>query len=166
MMRPSKPAARLFATLACALVLAMPLAAQTQVALGGLNVDRSAPVEVTADNLRVEQSTRSAVFEGNVVIGQGAMRIAAARVEVAYGADSSQIARLVASGGVTFVTETEEAEAQEAVYDVENGRLTLSGDVLLSQGGNALSAESMEIDLASGAATMAGRVTTVFGAAN
>ena len=166
MMRPSKPAARLFASVALALAMALPVAAQTQVALGGLNVDRSAPVEVTADSLRVEQTTRSAVFEGNVVIGQGEMRISAARVEVAYGADNSQIARLVASGGVTFVTATEQAEAQEAVYDVANGRLTLTGDVLLAQGGNALSAESMDIDLATGAASMAGRVTTVFGAAN
>lgn len=157
---------RLIPVLTAALLVGGPLAAQTQIALGGLSIDRTAQVEVTAENLRIDQPSRSAVFEGNVMIGQGDMRISAGRVEVAYAAESNAIARLLASGGVTFVTATEQAEAREADYDIAAGRLVLTGDVLLSQMGNALSAERMVIDLATGAAEMQGRVTTIFGAQN
>lgn len=144
------------------LLLAAPVLAQTDIALGGLTADPTAPVEVTADALSVDQTTREAVFSGNVVIGQGDMRIAAARVAVSYDEATGDIARLVASGGVTFVTATEQAEAAEAVYDLTSGTLTLSGDVLLTQGASALSADRMVVDLTAGTARMEGRVRTVF----
>ncbi|MBW7921874.1 MAG: LptA/OstA family protein [Rubellimicrobium sp.] len=138
-------------------------AAQAQIALGGLSVDAGAPVEVTADALSVDQNTRSAVFDGNVTISQGDMRIAAGRVEVGYSDATGEIARLALSGGVTFVTATEEAEAQAADYDLTTGTLVLSGDVLLSQGANALSARVMRVNLRDGTAVMEGGVRTVFG---
>ena len=72
----------------CALTifLLLPLAAtaQTNIALGGISADPTAPVEVTADSLNVDQDSKSAVFSGNVVIGQGDMRISAAQVKVIY----------------------------------------------------------------------------------
>lgn len=142
-------------------VLAMPVSAQTNVDLGGLTVDTSAPIEVTADTLAIDQDTGRAIFDGNVVIGQGALRVTAGRVEVVYGVDTSQIAQLIASGGVTFVTETEAAEAQSASYDVATGMLTLEGDVLLTQGASAISAGRMLINVTTGTATMDGRVRTV-----
>jgi lipopolysaccharide export system protein LptA len=135
--------------------------AQTNVALGGLSVDTSAAIEVSADSLSVDQDTSMAVFEGNVIIGQGDLRITAGRVEVVYGSDTSQIARLIASGGVTFVTATEAAEAQQADYDITTGLLVLSGEVLLTQGASAISAGRMIINVTDGTATMDGRVRTV-----
>ena len=67
----------------------------------------------------------------------------------------------LASGGVTFVTETEAAEAQSASYDITTGMLTLEGDVLLTQGASAISAGRMLINVTTGTATMDGRVRTV-----
>lgn len=136
-------------------------AAQTNVDLGGMTVDTSAAIEVTADSLSVDQSTSTAVFSGNVIIAQGDLRLTAGRVEVVYGSDTSQIARLIASDGVTFVTADEAAEAQQADYDVTTGLMTLSGEVLLTQGASAISAESMVINVTDGTATMQGRVRTV-----
>lgn len=141
--------------------LASPLAAQTNVDLGGLTVDTSAPIEVTADSLSIDQDTGRAIFDGNVVIGQGALRVTAGRVEVVYGTDTSEIAQLIASGGVTFVTESEAAEAQTASYEITTGMLTLEGDVLLTQGASAISAGRMLINVTTGTATMDGRVRTV-----
>ncbi|SFS19598.1 LptA/OstA family protein [Yoonia litorea] len=135
--------------------------AQTNVDLGGLTVDNTAPIEVTADTLSIDQDTGIARFEGSVVIGQGDLRITAGSVEVVYGADTSEIAQLVAADGVTFVTATEAAEAQEAVYDIETGLLTLTGDVLLTQGPSAIAAGRMVINVTTGSATMDGRVRTV-----
>jgi len=135
---------------------------QTDIALGGISADPTAPVEVTADSLTVDQDSRSAVFTGNVVIGQGDLRIAAGEVRVIYDEATGDIGQLLASGGVTFVTATEAAEAQNADYNLTTGLLTLTGDVLLTQGGSALSADSMTVNLADGTARMEGRVRTVF----
>ncbi|NBT31609.1 MAG: lipopolysaccharide transport periplasmic protein LptA, partial [Rhodobacteraceae bacterium] len=87
------------------------MAQGANITLGGINADPRAPVEVTADSLTVDQNTKSAVFAGNVVIGQGTMRISAGQVRVIYDNGSGDIGQLLASGGVTFVTETEAAEA-------------------------------------------------------
>ena len=147
----------------CALIaLASVAQAQTSIDLGGLTADPTAPLEVSADSLTVDQDTGSATFSGNVVIGQGDLRISAGAVDVVYASETGDIARLRASGGVTFVTATEAAEAAEATYDLTTGTLILQGDVLLTQGPSALSADRMEIDLNRGTAQMTGRVRTVF----
>ncbi|MCO4849266.1 MAG: LptA/OstA family protein [Yoonia sp.] len=148
--------------LAVALLVAAPANAQTNINLGGIRADSSAPVEVTADSLSVDQDSDTAVFAGNVVIGQGTLRLSAGSVLVVYSDATGDIAQLIASDGVTFVTDTEAAEAQDADYNLITGVLTLTGDVLLTQGASALSAEKMTINVNSGAAQMSGRVRTVF----
>ena len=70
------------------------------------------------------------------------MRLSAGSVEVIYTAETNQIAQLIAEDGVTFVTADEAAEAKSARYDITTGLLTLSGDVLLTQGASAISAET------------------------
>lgn len=134
---------------------------QTNVNLGGITVDTTAAIEVTADSLSIDQDTNRAIFDGNVIIAQGDLRITAGRVEVVYGADTSEIAQLILSGGLTFVTASEAAEAQTATYDITTGLLTLSGEVLLTQGPSAIAAERMLINVTDGTATMDGRVRTV-----
>jgi lipopolysaccharide export system protein LptA len=148
--------------LCAALVFAATLAkAQTNVDLGGMTVDTAAAIEVTADSLSVDQETGQAIFDGNVIIGQGDLRLTAGRVQVEYGTDTSEIARLIASGGITFVTADEAAEAQEAEYNITTGLLVLTGEVLLTQGASAISAGSMTINVTDGTATMDGRVRTI-----
>ena len=137
-------------------------AAQTNIDLGGLSADPNAAVEVTADSLSVDQDSGTAIFSGNVRVGQGDLRLSAGQVEVIYAAETGDIAQLKATGGVTFVTATEAAEARAADYDLTRGTLTLTGEVLLTQGASALSAERMEVDLNTGSARMSGGVKTVF----
>lgn len=148
------------------MLLASPLVAQTNIDLGGITTNPNAPVEVAADSLSVDQDTGTAIFDGNVVIGQGDLRISAGRAQVVYDGVSGNIASFAASGGVTFATATEAAEAQNATYDLTNGQLVLTGEVLLTQGPSALSADRMTIDVKTGNAQMDGRVRTVFQQAN
>jgi lipopolysaccharide export system protein LptA len=141
-------------------LLAFTASAQTSLSLGGFTTDLDAPVEITADKLTVSQSDGSAQFEGNVIIAQGVIRLAASLVTVTY-LEAGGIDRLNASGGVTLVTQTESAKAETAEYDLTNRQLMMRGEVVLIQGQNAILADSMNIDLASGAAVMEGRVRTV-----
>ena len=153
----------LLRVLALLLLLPMAAAAQsTDVTLGAINADPTEPVEISADSLQVDQDSGRAIFAGNVVVGQGDLRLAAARIEVIYQSDTGDISRLEASGGVTFVTATEEAESAGAVYDLDGRSLALTGDVLLTQGNSAIAADRMDVDLDTGNATMQGRVRTVF----
>ena len=80
-------------------LLLVPAGAVAQgVQLGGaFAADPSAPVEVTSDSLTVDQATGAATFTGNVVIGQGDLRVQAGEVEVLYDEATGGIARLLAS---------------------------------------------------------------------
>lgn len=152
-------------SLICVLVLSLSAigatAQGTNVAFGSLKQDTSAPVEATADNLSVDQATGTAIFTGNVVIGQGEMRLSAPRVLVVYRANQAGIARMEATGGVTLVSGPDAAEAREADYDVDRGTIIMTGDVLLTQGQSALTAERMTVNLNDGTARMSGRVKTI-----
>lgn len=132
------------------------------VVFGGIKADPKAPVELAADSLSVDQASGAAVFTGNVVIGQGQMRLSAGQVTVQYAqGDQSKIKTLTATGGVTLVNGPDAAEAARAVYDVASGKVDLSGDVVLTQGQNVLRGDRMSVDLTSGTAQVDGRVRSI-----
>lgn len=150
---------------ACCLVAfslpSLAFAQGAEVAFGDTRQERNLPVEVTSDELSVNQNDGTAVFTGNVVIGQGEMRLSAPRVLVVYMEDERGIERLQASGGVTLVSGEDAAEAETADYRLEAGLIELEGNVLLVQGENALTADRMLVDTQAGTARMTGRVKTV-----
>lgn len=145
-----------------ALALGIAPAEAQNVAFGAMRADVTAPVEVAADSLTVNQADGSAVFTGHVVIGQGDMRLSADKVTVEYASGGqNRIRSLHAVGDVVLVSGADAAEAAEAVYEVESGIVTLTGDVVLTQGSNVLTGNRMVVDLASGAARVDGRVRSI-----
>jgi lipopolysaccharide export system protein LptA len=122
-------------------------------------------LEVTADQLEVDQATGSTVFSGNVSAVQGELRLTAGLLRLSYGpganGGSRRIDQLQASGGVTLVTPSEAVEAREAIYSLDRGTLDMTGDVLLVQGANVLSGQRFVADLNTGSGQMSGRVRTV-----
>lgn len=147
--------------LALSILLAGPAAAQN-IAFGGIKADTKAPVEISSDNLLVNQNDGTAVFTGNVVIGQGEMRLSAPKVTVDYtDGDQRRIERLHATGGVTLVNGPDAAESSEAVYQVGSGDITLIGEVVLTQGQNVLTGEKMFVNLEDGTARVEGRVRSI-----
>ncbi|WP_299152800.1 lipopolysaccharide transport periplasmic protein LptA [uncultured Tateyamaria sp.] len=158
-----------FRAFACFALLGLttPLFAQgTQVAFGTIQQDTSAPVEVTADELNVNQDTGAALFTGNVVIGQGEMRLSAPRVLVIYLEDRAGIERLEATGGVTVVSGPDAAEAQRADYSIDTGVIVMTGDVLMTQGQSAISGDKATIQLDDGTARVQGRVKSILQSGN
>lgn len=156
--------AAVLAAMLAALGPATLVAQGAQVAFGGLRHDTTLPIEITSDRLTVDQADGSATFNGHVVIGQGEMRLSASevRVEYASGSDSTgQIAKLLASGGVTLVNGAEAAESDRAVYTIESGLIVMTGNVILTQGRNALSSDRMVVNLKAGTGTLEGRVKTI-----
>lgn len=143
---------------------ALPMIAPAQgtsFAFGQVQQDRDLPVEVTSDALSVDQNDNSALFTGSVVISQGKMRLAAPRVRVVYLPDRSGIETLEASGGVTLTSGEDAAEARDAAYNLGTGMIELRGDVLLVQGANAISGDTVIVDTRVGTAQVTGRVKTI-----
>lgn len=142
---------------------------------GGFKHDSSAPIEVTSDSLEVREGEQIAIFTGEVVAGQGTLRLTADTVTVSYGGGSGdgetgEIDKMVAEGNVFLSNGTETAEGARAEYDVAAGMMRMWGDVVLTQGQNAISGESLVIDLeagtgrveGSGQGSGGGRVKSIF----
>ena len=152
---------KLLAVLTAACWVSTASAQGTQVSFGAPSDSRDAPIEVSAASLSIDQDSGQAVYEGDVVISQGDMRLAAPTVLIVYDEDAGEIDRMEAHGGVTLVSTEDAAEAESAVYMVRDGTMRLTGDVLLTQGINALASDEMLVDLESGTAQVLGRVRTV-----
>lgn len=134
-----------------------------EIGFGNAAENTDSPVEVAADSLAIDQNTGRAVFTGNVVIGQGEMRVSAQEVTVEYADEAqSRIKSFNATGNVALVVGEDAAEAGEAIYDVDSGIITLSGNVLMTQGVNILSGDQIVVDLKKGSARADGRVRTIF----
>ncbi len=117
-----------------------------------------APVDVGADAIEVESRADRVVFSGNVDIAQAGMHLSAQRVTIAYSdAGRLQINRIDATGGVVVTKGGDRATGASAIYDLDNGLITLLGNVELQQGPNRLSGGRMAIDLTSGRARFDGR---------
>ncbi len=146
-----------------ALGFAVSAAAQVNIGFGGVAYDARQPVEVTADNLTIDQSTGEAVFSGNVIVHQGDLRMAAGQVRVLYSETDGRrgVDEVVASGGVLVTRGADAAEGREARFDVASALLTMAGGVLVTQGPTAVAGDRMVVNMRTGSGSVEGRVRTV-----
>jgi lipopolysaccharide export system protein LptA len=112
----------LLPVLAAALLAALPAAAEKS--------DREKEINVGADQLTADDKARTSVFDGNVVVTQGTMRITAAKVTVKE--DPERFKFYVATGSpVTFRQKREKADdyiegsALRAEFDDRTTKLKL-----------------------------------------
>ncbi len=156
------------AALVVAAISAAPAVAQSTGPFGGFKHDSSAPIEVVADSLEVRQAESLAIFTGEVVAGQGTLRLTADKLTVTYAskqsdADTGAIQHMRADGNVFLVNGAETAQGAWAEYNVADGMIRMGGNVVLTQGGNAISGDSLVIDLNAGTGKIeGGRVKTIF----
>ncbi|MCC5959724.1 MAG: LptA/OstA family protein [Rhodobacteraceae bacterium] len=128
----------------------------------GLQNVRGLPVEITSENLQVNNQTGETIFTGDAVLGQGDMRLSAPEIRIIYdAAGDNSIERLEAYGGVTLVTADEAAEGQTAIYEVAAGTVRMQGSVLLTQGPNILTGDTLFVDLNTEQGRMEGNVRTL-----
>ena len=141
---------------AAALLLGAPAAGQEATsALKGHNT--SAPVDVAADRIEVQDRADRAIFSGNVVAKQANLTMNAARVTVAYSnAGGIEIERIDASGGVTVRSPSETARGQFAIYDLRNRLITMLGNVTLTRGESRVNGARLVLNLDTGRAVMDG----------
>lgn len=152
-----------FSILACLLGFAASnaFAQGAQVNFGGIQNDPDAPIEVTSNQLDVNQDEGWAIFTGDVIVGQGEMRLFAPWVKVFYTEGGGDIERVEAKDGVTLVNGPEAAEGETAVYTLSDSMIVMVGDVLVTQGGSAVSGDTLRANMDTGEARVEGRVRSL-----
>lgn len=174
-MRLRKPSERFLGAagavlVALAIVTGAPARAQ-QGAAAGFNLNASdEPVRIEADVLEVLDDQGTAVFTGKVVAQQGDTTLNTTKLTVFYEggamakqaneasgdaasggpAQSQRIKRLEAEGQVVVTTKDQRATGDKAIFRMEDNSVTLTGDVVLSQGKNVLRGTELIVDLDTG----------------
>ncbi|HCK81985.1 MAG TPA: lipopolysaccharide transport periplasmic protein LptA [Candidatus Competibacter sp.] len=133
------------AAFAAATVLAAPLAV-------ALPEDRNQPIKLEAGRGQLDQKTGVSVYEGNVVISQGSMRLTADTATI-YVKDNS-FQKMDATGNpatLRYQPAADKPEIQGASkrveYDVGSGKVVLTGGVRVVQGQDTFNGERLEYDL-------------------
>ena len=106
-------------------------AAQAQTLGFGGNND--APIEIEADDgIEWQRENKLYIARGNAVAKQGGTKVEADMLTAYYreSAGGTEIYRLDADGNVRISSEEETASAEKAVYDVTNGVLVLTGELV------------------------------------
>jgi lipopolysaccharide export system protein LptA len=144
--------------------------APAQSMLPGQNKD--APVQIEAASLEVHDKNKTATFSGNVQVVQGDTTMKCQSLVVFYGhevgiaqSDSNKqaaavaapgqkgaqdIRRIEARGGVTVITKDQNASGDTGIYDLQSKTITLTGNVVVSQGQNVIHGERVVVDTVTG----------------
>lgn len=111
-----------------------------------------------------EYTPTGIALRGDAEILQGDNRLRAEAVEVTL--TNGAITRIDATGGVYYVTPEQTLRGDRATYSVSTGVVTVTGDVILTQGQNVLTGSSATYDVDARTARLSGgssgRVEGVF----
>ena len=83
------------------------------------------------------------MFTGKVVAKQGDITIFADKITVNYADKKGDVEKIEASGNVRIVQQNKTGTAAQAVYDSSDGRITLTGNPRVMQGGNSISGKTI-----------------------
>ncbi|TDO12547.1 MULTISPECIES: lipopolysaccharide transport periplasmic protein LptA [Halomonas] len=107
-----------------------------------LKGDASAPIEVEADRLDLDERAGTAVYTGDVDIRQGSMRLTGARVEIQRN-DQGQLARASATGERAYIEQKPAPDeplvkgwGRTIVYHVAERRIEMIDRAELHKGDN------------------------------
>jgi lipopolysaccharide export system protein LptA len=161
---------------AIAVVLLVPAAALAATAqpkgppnaLQGFSQNRNEPVHIEAATLEVRDKDKAATFSGDVHVTQGDTNMRCKTLVVFYEEEKKSaktnnlpaadpgpggqrhIRRLEARGGVVVTQKRETATGNIGIFDMKTNTVTLSGNVVMTQGKNVLRGDRLVVDLTSG----------------
>jgi lipopolysaccharide export system protein LptA len=137
----------------------------------GRTQGKDLPVQIDAKTLEVRDKSKIATFSGDVKVVQGDTTMHCDKLVVFYGqeigiADNKQpvqssansaalpgaqnIRRIEARGNVTVTDKDQSASGDIGVYDLRAKTITLTGNVVVSQGNNVIHGERVVVDTVTG----------------
>jgi lipopolysaccharide export system protein LptA len=156
-------------------VLAAGLAAAALAAAGAAGAqlsNKKGPIDLTGDSMDVRDQEHLVVWKGRVEALQDGNRMRTDLLNIYYksaakvagapktasmpGADFGDIDHMEAIGNVYFVTPTEIARGDKAVYTAATQTIVITGDVVLTRGEDVGRGSRLVIDLANNHSTLEG----------
>jgi lipopolysaccharide export system protein LptA len=151
-------------------VLAAPQSKGPPNALQGFSQNRDEPVHIEAATLEVRDKDKEATFTGDVHVTQGDTNLRCKSLVVFYeggpggaASDSKTLAaakpgpggeqrikRLEARGGVVVTQKDQTARGNLGIFDMKTNTVTLTGNVVMTQGKNVLRGDKLVVNLTSG----------------
>ena len=137
-------------------------------ALQGFSQNRDQPVHIEAATLEVRDKDKVATFSGNVHVTQGDTGMRCKSLVVFYEQEGDtdnnksvalanpgpggqqRIKRLEARGGVVVTQKEQTATGDLGLFDMQTNTVTLTGNVVMTQGQNVLRGDRLVVDLTSG----------------
>ncbi|MDR3507775.1 MAG: LptA/OstA family protein [Caulobacteraceae bacterium] len=149
------------------------------VARAQLAASSHAPVDVTADQLEVQNAQCLAIWRGDAEALQETSRLRANTINIynkvtggkAGGSSCGPLDRMEADGAVYYVTPSQVVKGDHAVYSADAKTIVVTGQVVAAQGKNVIAGTRLIINSDTGQATMvsdvkgrgqSGRVRGVF----
>jgi lipopolysaccharide export system protein LptA len=170
--------------LASGLAFAQPAGSGPPNALQGFAKNRDEPVHIEAASLEVRDKDKVATFSGDVRVQQGDTTMQCKTLLVFYEQDTTtsgaakktqpkknarlmqasnpgpggeqKIKRLEARGGVIVTQKEQTATGQLGIFDMPNNTVTLTGEVVMTQGQNILRGDKLVVNLTSGVSRVEG----------
>jgi lipopolysaccharide export system protein LptA len=128
-------------------------------------MNRDQPIRIEAATLEVRDKQRQATFTGDVKLTQGDTTLKCRVLVVFYedtamqkkaapdaqkGGNSQQIKRAEAKGDVFVTQKDQTASGENGVFDVKFNTVTMTGNVVVTQGQTVMRGERMVVDLTTG----------------
>lgn len=138
-------------------VAAAPVHAQSTDLFSGFGAKGKGPIEVDAQTLEIleEGEQRISIFSGGVTVRRGNTTMKAAQIKLfsdkkSDTMDQSGFTRMEATGTVYVNSGKQTITGSQAVVDTRAETITLSGNVVLSQGQDVLAADRLVVDMKTG----------------
>jgi lipopolysaccharide export system protein LptA len=135
-------------------------------ALQGFSQNRDEPVHIEAATLEVRDKDKVATFSGDVRVTQGDTNLRCKSLVVFYEQEGKKgstlpaadpgpggqqrIKRLEARGGVVVTQKQETATGELGIFDMKTNTVTLTGNVVMTEGKNILRGDRLVVNLTSG----------------
>jgi lipopolysaccharide export system protein LptA len=136
-------------------------------ALQGFSQNRDQPVHIESATLEVRDKEKIATFSGNVKVTQGDTGMRSKSLVVFYEQDAEdkgstmkaatpgpggqqRIKKLEARGSVVVTQKDQTATGELGLFDMKTNTVTLTGNVVMTQGQNVLRGDRLLVDLTSG----------------
>ena len=147
-------------------------------ALQGFSKNRGQPVKIQAATLEVRDKDKIATFTGDVRVVQGDTEMRSKVMVVFYEEEpgkpsmpaaqpgpsgSQQIRRMEAKGGVVVTQKDQTAVGDTADFEMQSNTVTLTGNVVVTQGQDVVKGHKLVVDLTTGVSKFdGGRVDALF----
>jgi lipopolysaccharide export system protein LptA len=159
---------KFFTTLIMFAIFSLPAFAQSEFRPATTLVQGSGPIKIEADVLEVHDKDKAATFTGNVLVTRNDTTIHAGKMTVFYAGSGAtgtvglptadqQVKRIEMSGHVLFVQKDQQGSGDSAVYEKASEMMTMSGNVVLTQGQNVAKGQKLIVNMKNGQARLEGR---------